>query len=82
VVDTIAAACPGLEIVQTRDAEPHEAEMLVLNTEKARRMLNWRQKFDSDEAIGRTVGWYRRYYEKKPMQHYTRQQIEEYMRIN
>ena len=80
MVNTIAAACPGLEIVQSHEAGPHEAGLLVLNTEKARRMLNWRQKFSTDQTIRLTVDWYRRYYEKKPMLKYTLRQIEEHMR--
>ena len=77
----IAAICPGLEIVLAKSnrAEPHEAKLLMLNAEKARRMLNWRQKFDVDTAIARTVDWYRAYYEKKSMLQYSQRQIEEYI---
>ena len=38
---------------------PHEAAHLALSIEKARTRLQWNPRWAFDEAIGRTVDWYR-----------------------
>jgi CDP-glucose 4,6-dehydratase len=37
----------------------HEAELLMLSTAKAKRILRWRPTWDFPTAIARTVEWYR-----------------------
>ena len=36
----------------------HEARLLMLSTEKAKRVLGWRPVWDFQEALGYTIGWY------------------------
>lgn len=47
---------------EQRGDEPHEANVLRLDSGKARSRLGWRPVFELDEAIDRTVAWYRGYY--------------------
>ena len=45
-----------------RPEEPHEAALLVLNSEKARRELGWREVWSPAECFRRTARWYRDFY--------------------
>ncbi|MBC7952351.1 MAG: CDP-glucose 4,6-dehydratase [Rhodospirillaceae bacterium] len=38
---------------------PHEARLLQLNTDRAAIDLNWRSRWNVDQTIERTIGWYR-----------------------
>lgn len=44
--------------------EPHEANLLRLDTGKANRLLQWQPVFNLDEAIDKTISWYRQYYKQ------------------
>ena len=58
----------------------HEARFLKLDSSKARKLLNWRSVFSTDEAIRKTVEWYRNYYKNKDsIVNYTLRQIQEYV---
>jgi len=37
----------------------HEAKLLMLNTEKAKRILDWHPTWNFETAIGNTIKWYR-----------------------
>ena len=59
--------------------EPHEANALRLDTGKARKLLRWRPVFGLDEAIDKTITWYRQYYQKESTaRDLMNRQIEEY----
>jgi CDP-glucose 4,6-dehydratase len=38
---------------------PHEADLLVLNSDKARNELGWRDKLNFVESVEWTVNWYK-----------------------
>lgn len=59
----------------------HEAKLLTLDTAKARRRLSWHAALTADEAVERTVSWYKKFYTEKnaDMKAYTRTQIAEYV---
>lgn len=42
----------------------HEANLLMLNIEKAEKVLGWIPTLSADEAIKNTVEWYKHFYEK------------------
>ena len=57
----------------------HEAGLLMLNIEKAEKVLNWTPTFDADTAIKNTVEWYKHFYNKDiDMYKYTMEQIKKY----
>jgi CDP-glucose 4,6-dehydratase len=56
-----------------------EAPALYLNCDKARQQLGWRPGWHFDEAIARTVHWYREYAGGRAVLELTRSQIEDYM---
>lgn len=56
----------------------HEANLLMLNIEKARNVLGWVPTYNARQAISKTVAWYKRFYQGEPMCAFTLQQIQEY----
>ena len=44
---------------QDSDFHPHEANLLLLNSEKARTNLGWRDKLNFEESVRWTIDWYK-----------------------
>ena len=44
------------------EKQPHEANLLMLNSKKAKTSLNWEGRYGIDEAISKTTDWYLKYY--------------------
>jgi CDP-glucose 4,6-dehydratase len=61
---------------------PHEAALLNLSIEKAKRLLGWKPKWGFEETIKRTVAWYDQVHAGAvtPLE-ITRSQIAEYQGI-
>jgi len=77
VVKTIQTIWPEFKYKVQNNLEPHEAHFLKLNSQKAHLQLNWKSRWGFQEAIGKTVEWYKEFYEHK---HFlTSRQITEYM---
>ena len=59
----------------------HEAGLLMLNIEKAEKVLGWTPTFTADEAIKTTIEWYKHFYHKDTdMLEYTMKQIADYQK--
>ena len=59
--------------------QPHEAKLLMLNIEKAKRVLNWSPRYSINEAIHETASWYQSYYsDSTDMWSLTLTQIDQY----
>ena len=57
----------------------HEAGLLMLNIEKAEKVLNWTPTLTAKEAIKQTVDWYKHFYAKDfDMYEFTIKQIKKY----
>jgi len=60
----------------------HEANLLMLNIEKAENILNWTPVYTADKSIKETVEWYKRFYtgnyEQGEMFDFTIKQIKDY----
>ncbi len=68
----------GEVVVHKRD-DLHEANLLMLNIEKAHDVLGWTPTYNANEAIEKTVEWYRHFYtEDRDMYSFTMEQIREY----
>jgi CDP-glucose 4,6-dehydratase len=59
LVETVLGIWPGKWVDGSRPDDPHEAVLLSLSIEKAGALLGWHPVWDFDEAIRRTVIWYR-----------------------
>lgn len=64
-----------------KEDDLHEAKLLVLNTEKAKKELGWISCYSADEAVEKTVSWYKRFYNNEEMSDFSREQIKDYMEI-
>jgi len=58
---------------------PHESQMLLLNCEKANRLLGWAPRWDVDRSLMETVDWYREVHAGEPAAKITERQIRSYM---
>ena len=60
-VANIVSTVWGVKIGWERDLgnNPHEAPALILNSNKARRELNWSDKLSFEESVKWTTNWYR-----------------------
>jgi CDP-glucose 4,6-dehydratase len=59
----------------------HESNLLKLNCEKSKKLLNWKQKMNISDTIDFTAGWYKNYFDKKDNFEFTINQIKKYLRI-
>ena len=59
---------------------PHEANLLKLDNTKALSRLGWKPLWDTNQAITKTIEWYKSYYLTNNL--LTGQQIEEYCGLN
>lgn len=67
------------EVVIHKKDNLHEANLLMLNIEKAEEVLDWTPTYSADIAIKETVDWYRHFYNKDcDMLDYTMRQIKEF----
>jgi CDP-glucose 4,6-dehydratase len=65
VVESFVAAWgKGAWVDRSDPGQPHEAHLLRLSIDKALAELNWRPHWTVSQALGRTAGWYRRYYDR------------------
>jgi CDP-glucose 4,6-dehydratase len=69
-----------MDLLRIREdpSAPHEAAMLKLDSTKARTELGWAPCWAFEEAVARTIEWYRRYAAGDAMLAFTRQQITAY----
>jgi CDP-glucose 4,6-dehydratase len=62
VADAVVRLWPGGPAWEVDGAaHPAESRLLALDSSKAHSRLGWRPRWGADEAIERTVGWYRRW---------------------
>jgi CDP-glucose 4,6-dehydratase len=54
----------------------HEAKLLSLNINKAKVKLGWKPIWNNEEAIEKTINWYKLFYENKTI--YTQEDINFY----
>lgn len=63
--------------VHKRD-DLHEANLLMLDITKAAQVLGWTPTYTAQEAIAKTIAWYKHFYQGEPMLGFTLEQIHEY----
>lgn len=65
----------------TLEDDLHEANLLMLNADKAKEVLGWKPVYNVDTAIKKTVEWYKKYYEGQDMISFSLEQIKNYDKI-
>lgn len=68
----------GSRIRPADDRGGHEAKLLRLSIDKAQLRLGWRPRWDFEQAVHQTIGWYRAYYGGADIVNVTLGQIAEY----
>lgn len=67
------------EVVILKRDNLHEANLLMLNIEKAEKVLGWTPTYTADDAVKNTIEWYKHFYAKDvDMYEFTMNQIKEY----
>ncbi len=56
----------------------HEANLLMLNIDKAHQVLGWTPTYNAQEAIAKTAVWYQHFYKGEEMRSFTLKQIQNY----
>ena len=75
----IAGWGTGTIRVESQADAPHEAGMLHLNCDKARRLLGWRPRWNFARTVAETVHWYKAHHQGTPPLELCRSQIRDYM---
>lgn len=71
------------EVFIHKKDELHEANLLMLDIEKAKEVLGWSPVYNAGEAIMHTVEWYKKFYNGEVMFDFTLWQIQSYQnRLN
>ncbi len=70
----------GYEI--SRGKHLHEAKLLVLNSQKAKNILGWREKWEIDKSLDKIAEWFNRYRSKENPYEICISQIREYLNEN
>lgn len=79
VVEKVIKYWGSGKVIVQKNNELHEANLLKLNIEKARKALGWEPLYDIDQTIELTVDWYKRFYNGEKMEGFTENQINNYM---
>lgn len=66
------------EVFVHKKDDLHEANLLMLNIEKAQTVLGWTPSCTAYEALEKTVEWYKNFYENMNVSEFTLNQINEY----
>jgi len=69
------------EVTVNKPDNLHEANLLKLNIEKAKNLLKWNPTYSADQAIQKTVEWYKNFYNNEQMYDFTLKQINEYAEV-
>lgn len=78
VADLLCEKTSGPRWVQDKTLQPHEAQILRLDSSKARSDLNWQPKWSLETALDMTVEWYMGWLQKQSTLEISLSQIREY----
>ena len=79
IADFLTAAIPNSRWEVETAEQPHEANLLKLDSSKARSMLNWRSRWSIQNALAKTVEWHQAWRSGMPARDISLRQIEEYL---
>lgn len=80
LTETAISVWGGGNLCVERDAsQPHEANLLMLNSDKAKSNLGWRVHWDFTAAVTNTVSWYKRVHDGEDPIFVTDEQIEAFV---
>jgi CDP-glucose 4,6-dehydratase len=74
-----ASVWEDVEWVHDGGSHPHEASLLMLDSSKAKKELGWNSVWNLDQAVSKTISWYKTYYGTKKAD--TEKQLNEYCEL-
>lgn len=69
----------GVTWKNVHDGGPHEANFLKLDCSKLKETLNWKPKWNVEQAMEKIVAWYQCYLDGKDVKDITEEQVREYI---
>ncbi len=69
------------EIIIENAADLHESKLLMLDSQKSKNVLEWSPLYNINEAVSKTVEWYKRFYKGEDISDFSMGQIQEYQRV-
>lgn len=78
IVRYLCSRTPNVRWMLDQAHQPHEANVLRLDSSKAKKELGWRPRWRIDDALERTLAWHRAWREGADMVATSLRQIEEY----
>ena len=83
ILQIITINWPGFKWIKIGNIIKNETDLLVLNTDKVNKILNWKTRLKVDFAVKLTIEWYKEFYENKKknlifMKNLTKKQILKY----
>ena len=79
IVNYLSQKIPNLQWDIEKTAQPHEANLLLLDSSKARSKLNWKPRWPLEIALDKIVEWHQAWKERKPMAEISISQIKSYL---
>ena len=67
ILQTIKKHSPDFQWSQSEGGQPHEAQLLHLDSGKARENLSWKPVWSFEEGVEATVDWYKAWLDKKEL---------------
>ena len=82
ILNVIKDNWPGFDWIKIGNTIKNETDLLVLNTDKANKVLNWNTRLSVTDALKLTIHWYKEFYRKSSndnlMTNLTKKQIINY----
>ena len=79
VVNYLSQKITNLQWDIEKNTQPHEANVLLLESSKARSKLNWKPRWSLEIALDKIIEWQHAWKEKKPMAEISISQINSYL---
>lgn len=79
ILNQLSRQCPGVSITEDATQTPHEAQLLKLDSGKARTTLSWLPRWHTEYALEQTANWYKAHAEGKDLRAISLEQIARYV---
>lgn len=70
----------GIKWITNTHERKYETNLLRLNSTKAKQSLGWKNQWDIEAALAKTVEWYQSYFKEENMKNITLAQIDEFQK--
>ena len=78
-MDQLCERTPGAKWQTENTQQPYEAELLKLDSSKAKTKLGWKPRWNLETALNKTLEWHQAWRKDCDMATFTKAQIEAYI---